>query len=79
MPQSKIDDLVRELALRIGAEALSVSALLPNGDKLGCNLVMLRIDSPKLRAMAFRALAKHLVYCAARAKAAAKAAEAAVH
>lgn len=75
---SKLDNFTRRLALQLGAESVNIAAVLPNGDRLGTNLVLLPVDAPKLRALALRALAKHLRYCASRAERAAEAEEAQV-
>jgi hypothetical protein len=69
---SRLDDITRELALQLGAESVNIAAVLPNGDCLGCNAVLLPLDAPSLRALAFRALARHLRYCADRADLAAR-------
>lgn len=75
MTPSKLDAVARELATQLGVESINIAAVLPSGDCLGCNAVQLPIDAPKLRALAFRALARHLRYCADRADLAARTCE----
>lgn len=69
---SKLDAISRDLALQLGAESLNIAAVLPTGECLGCNAVLLPSDAPSLQALAFRSLARHLRYCADRADLAAR-------
>lgn len=74
---AELTEFAKAIAIIVGAEAVNITALLPNGDRLGTNLIAAERSerlSPGRQAALYRRLAEHLRYCAKKADRAARAA-----